>query len=79
MPDQIAEKNESNQYVRPKTGYERQFKTALSDFVELSRQLLALDKISGVVPVIDRFVDNNTVLCSISLYSCAELFRFFAA
>ena len=61
MPDQIAERNESNQYVRPKTRYERQFKTALSHFVELSRQLLALDKIIGVVPVIDRFVDNNTV------------------
>ena len=48
MPEQIAERNESNQYIRPKTGYERQFKTALSDFVELSRQLLALDKITSM-------------------------------
>lgn len=61
MPEQIAERNESNQCVRPKAGYERQFKTALSDFVELSRQLLALNKISGIVPVLDRFVDNDTV------------------
>ena len=61
MPEQIAERNESNQYVRPKTGYERQYKTALSDFVELSRQLLALEKTSGMVPVLDRFVDNDTV------------------
>ena len=61
MPEQIAERNESNQYIRPKTGYERQFKTALSDFVELSRQLLALDKITSMVPVMDRFVDNDTV------------------
>ncbi|MDD3192314.1 MAG: PASTA domain-containing protein [Oscillospiraceae bacterium] len=61
MPDQIAERNESNQCIRPKTGYERQFKTALSDFVELSRQLLALNKITGMVPVLDRFVDNDTV------------------
>ena len=61
MPEQIAERNESNQCIRPKAGYERQFKTALSDFVELSRQLLALNKISGIVPVLDRFVDNDTV------------------
>ncbi len=61
MPEQIAERNESNQSVRPKTGYERQYKTALSDFVELSRQLLALERTNGIVPVLDRFVDNETV------------------
>ncbi len=26
MPDQIAERNESNQYVRPKTGYDANLK-----------------------------------------------------
>ena len=61
MPEQIAERNESNQHIRPKTGYERQFKTALSDFVELSRQLLAMNKVSSIVPVQDRFVDHDTV------------------
>lgn len=61
MPEQIAERNESNQSVRPKTRYERQYKTALSDFVEFSRQLLALERTNGMVPVLDRFVDNETV------------------
>ena len=61
MPEQIAERNESNQHIRPKTGYERQFKTELSDFVELSRQLLAMNKVSSIVPVQDRFVDHDTV------------------
>lgn len=61
MPEQIAERSESNQSIRPRIGCERQYKTALSDFVELSRQLLALERISGIVPVLDRFVDNETV------------------
>lgn len=61
MPEQIAERNESTMQVRPVAGCERQFKTALSDFVELSRQLLANNHISDMVPVMDRFVDNDTV------------------
>lgn len=61
LPVGIAERNESNQHVRSKTGLERQYKTALSDFVELSRQLLAMEKVTDIVPVLDRFVDNDTV------------------
>lgn len=61
MPVQIAERNEATMQVRPIAGSERQYKTALSDFVELSRQLLAQNHISDMVPVMDRFVDNDTV------------------
>ena len=39
MPVQIAERNEATMQVRPIAGSERQYKTALSDFVELSGML----------------------------------------
>lgn len=61
MPESLASRDKGESLIKVIPGCETQYKALMSDFVELSKQLMRVRSLSSIVPVLDIFDANDTV------------------
>ncbi|MGN0600834.1 MAG: PASTA domain-containing protein [Oscillospiraceae bacterium] len=60
MPDTLCEREAGKSIVDVAPEYVAQYKTLMSEFVELNKTLSKMRSLSHIIPVADMFGDNNT-------------------
>lgn len=60
MPDTLCEREAGKSILDVAPQYVAQYKTLMSEFVELNKTLSKMRSLSHIIPVVDMFGDNNT-------------------
>lgn len=60
MPDTLCEREAGKNILDVAPQYVAQYKTLMSEFVELNKTLSKMRSLSHIIPVVDMFGDNNT-------------------
>lgn len=60
MPDTLCEREVGKNILDVAPQYVAQYKTLMSEFVELNKTLSKMRSLSHIIPVVDMFGDNNT-------------------
>lgn len=60
MPDTLCEREAGKSVLDVAPQYVAQYKTLMSEFVELNKTLSKMRSLSHIIPVVDMFGDNNT-------------------
>ncbi len=60
MPDTLCERETGKSILDVAPQYVAQYKTLMSEFVELNKTLSKMRSLSHIIPVVDMFGDNNT-------------------
>lgn len=60
MPDTLCEREAGKSILDVAPQYVAQYKTLMSEFVELNKMLSKMRSLSHIIPVVDMFGDNNT-------------------
>ncbi len=60
MPDALCSREKSSSVINVDPRFIAQYKTFMSEFVELNKLLSKMRSLSHIIPVIDMFGDNNT-------------------
>lgn len=60
MPDTLCEREVGKSILDVAPQYVAQYKTLMSEFVELNKTLSKMRSLSHIIPVVDMFGDNNT-------------------
>jgi serine/threonine-protein kinase len=73
MPDTLCSREKGNKAVSVDPKYVAQYKTYMSEFVELNKTLSKMRTLSHIIPVTDMFGDNNTGYAVFSYYNGVTL------
>ncbi|MGN0554250.1 MAG: serine/threonine protein kinase, partial [Oscillospiraceae bacterium] len=60
MPDTLCEREPGKSIINVAPEYVAQYKTLMSEFVELNKTISKMRSLSHIIPVMDMFGDNNT-------------------
>lgn len=60
MPDTLCERESGKSIINVAPEYVAQYKTLMSEFVELNKTISKMRSLSHIIPVMDMFGDNNT-------------------